>query len=244
MPDDAADTAPTPADNPTGNVAQGTPASSAPVTPAVDLNAVLADNRRLQEEREKLQGQYAQVRKWATKSAQDAAQYKRQLEEGGHGSGIVLNDPASGMAAGFDNESIADIAEVKFKMNHPDWNKTVDKQTGKTVWDEMNAILFDDVRSSELVGRTPYLTLKNIHREVQNQRMSAELKAARAAQVPNRSVITSHAEMSGQGASIPMASIDISDPNMTAEQLLEAADKSGMLEGLVDPNDPPSWMRR
>ena len=128
-------------------------------------------------------------------------------------------------------------------MNHPDWNKAIDKQ-GKTVWDEMNAILFDDARASELVGRTPYLTLKNIHREVQNQRMKAELNAARAATPNNRAVITSRAEMSGQGASPSIPSIDISDPNMTADQLIEAADKAGMLDDLVDPNDPPSWYRR
>lgn len=241
MADEAADTADAPADSPTGNVAQGTPAPSAPTTPAVDLNAILADNRRLQSERDDALRKHGEVRKWATRASQENAELKRRQEERG---GITLDDPAAphGMSLG-DNEVVADVAEVKFKLNHPDWNKVTDPKTGRTVWDDMNAILFDDARAADLVGRTPYLTLSNIHREVQLQRLLAEQKS-RASERPQRSTIASRAEMSGQGANAPIASIDISDPNMTDKQLLEAAESAGLLDDLVDPNDPPSWMRR
>jgi len=237
MSDESTDKAAAPADT----TPTGTPAAAAPAgtTPTVDLNAVLAENRRLSEERDKALKQNHEVRKWATQASQKAADYERRLQERGEtdfsiDTGNARSAPSSEMEA--------DLAEVKFKLNTPEWNRVVDKQSGKTVWDEMSSILYDDSQVGELVGRTPYLTLKNIHREVQNRQLKAALKASAAAS-PARNPLLSHAEMSGQGASTPIATLDITDPNMSADDFLSAADKAGMLEGLVDPNDLPSFFR-
>ena len=236
MADNSADTATTPATE-TGFGATSTSAAT-PVTPTIDLNAVLAENRRLVEERDKLTNQNREVRKWATQSSQKAAQLEREMQARAE----TFGDPAQTSTQTYDNEVLADIAEVKFKQNTPDWNKVVDKQSGKTVWDEMNSIIFDDAKVSELVGRTPYLTLKNVYKEVQLQRLLADQKAQ--ASQPRRSVMQAQAEMSGQGANTPIPSIDISDPNMTEGQFLDAANKAGLLDDLIDPNDPPSFFRK
>lgn len=231
---------PTTSESPSGTESTGTPDASAtaPATQRVDLNAVLAENKRLQVERDKFAVDAREARKWGTQSSQKAAALERQLQE----RGSLYEEPAS-RRGDYDAEVAADLAEVKFKLNNPDWNKVVDKQNGKTVWDEMNSILFDDAKASDLAGRTPYLTLKNIYREVQYARLQADHKAALAV-APRRNVLQSQAEMSGQGANVPVPTIDISDPNMTADQLIDAANKAGMLDDLVDPNDPPSWLRR
>ncbi len=233
---DSTDTAPAPADP-----SAGTPApAAAPTTPAINLDAVLAENKRLTAEHQKAVERAREAQKWGTQASQRAAALERQLQE----RGFVDEEPAPSRG-GYDAEVAADLAEVKFKLNNPDWNKVVDTQTGRTVWDEMNAILFDDAQANELAGRTPYLTLKNIYQTVQFRRLQADNKALQAAAAPRRTmVLQAQAEMSGQGASTPIPTLDISDPNMTADQLLEAADKAGMLEDLVDPNDPPSFLRR
>lgn len=211
-------------------------------TPAVDVAAMLEENRKLTDERDKLQAQGRETRKWATQSSQQAAEYRRQLEARND----VFSEATETSRGGSGNSEFAsDLAEVKFKLNNPDWNKVVDKQTGHTVWDKMNEILFNDARAEEHVGRTPYHTLRNIYREVQYQRLLTTQAAARATMpAAERNRLAAQAEMSGQGATISTPAIDLSDSNMTADQLIEAADKAGLLDGLVDPNDPPSWMRR
>ena len=207
-------------------------------TPKVDLNTVLAENARLQTERDKAIGQAQGMRKQALQAFQAKAELERRLNERGEMDFTPATTPSA-----YDADVVADIAEVKFKQNTPDWNKVIDPKTSRSVWDEMNTILFDDVQANELAGRTPYLTLKNIYREVQNRRMSAQLKE-RQTTSPQRQQILAHAEMSGQGANAPVPTIDISDPNLTEAQLLEAADRAGMLDEFVDPLDPPSWMRK
>lgn len=220
----------------------GTAATPTPGTPAVDIATMLEENRKLTEERDKLAAQGRETRKWATQSSQQAAELRRQLEARQN---VFAEAESTGSGSGYSNEVVSDLAEVKFKLNNPDWNKVVDKQSGQTVWDKMNEILFNDAKAADHIGRTPYNTLKNIHREVQYQRL-LEAQAASRATMPaaERNRLSAQAEMSGQGANVPTPTIDLSDPNMTADQLLEAADKAGMLDGLVDPLDPPSWLRR
>src|SRR5207247_325139 len=105
------------------------------------------------------------------------------------------------------------------------------------------SILYDDSKVGEYLGPTPEHTLNNIYREVQLQRaLAAQRDSAKPTSV--RAQIAAQADLSGQGANTPIPTIDISDPNMTDAQLLDAADKAGLLEDLVDPNDPPSWLRR
>jgi len=243
MSDDSTDTAPAPADQ-----SAGTPApAAAPTTPAVNLDSVLAENKRLEGERNKAIERAREAQKWGTQASQRAAALERQLQE----RGFADTDEPAPSRANYDAEVAADLAEVKFKLNNPDWNKVVDKQSGRTVWDEMNAILFDDAQANDHAGRTPYLTLKNIYREVQYRRLMADQKARGAAPAPSRSAIANtisalqaQAEFSGQGASTPVPTLDITDPNMTDDQLIDAANKAGLLDDLVDPNDPPSFLRR
>lgn len=233
------------ADNPQGPAedagAGTTVTTAAPTTPVIDINAVLAENKRMSDERARLLEASQEVRRQRDRFATEAKTLQRRLEESGS---VGYDAPAGNGGTSVDTEVLADIAEVKFKLNHPDWNKAVDKQSGKTVWDEMNAILFDDARAMEHAGRTPYQTLKNIYREVHYQRLLAAQKEAARPVGIRAQIAAAQAEMSGQGASTPIPTIDISDPNMTDAQLLEAADKAGFLDGLVDPMDPPSWMRK
>jgi len=234
---DPTDTADAPAETPT----PGTPERAPAGTPAVDVATMLEENRKLTEERDKLAAQYRETRKWATQSSQSAAELRRQREA----RDTTFDDATTASRGGDYSTVVSDLAEVKFKLNNPDWNKVVDKQTGHTVWDKMNEILFNDAKAEEHIGRTPYHTLRNIYREVQYQRLLATQKeAGRPMPTSERHRLAAQAEMSGQGANIPTPAIDLSDPNMTADQLIEAADKAGLLDDLVDPNDPPSWMRR
>ena len=215
----------------------GTPApqGAAPTTPAIDLNAVLEENRRLR-------GQYSEVRKFATQKAQRAAELERQLAAREADPDLSLETAAPRRSPSEDDRLAAiesDQAEIKFKQNTPDWNEVVDKQTGRTVWDEMNTILFDDAQAAELAGRTPYLTLRNIHREVQYRRLVAAQKAAAVA-APSadeqRRALRARAAMSGQAAGEGQEIVDVD--SLTPEQMIE--------QGLVDfdPHNPPEHARK
>src|SRR5437867_1155538 len=235
------------ADEPAANKSQDLAAASAAATspapavgtPVVDLNAVLAENKRLTDERTKLMEAAHTVRQQRDRFASQAKEAQRRLEESGD-----VNFGAAGPARPAARETVLEgrLAEIGFKMDHPDWNKPLDKD-GKTVWNKMTEILFDDSRSGDFVGPSPEHTLNNIYREVQLQRaLTTQRETAKPVSV--RAQIAAQAEMSGQGANTPIPTIDIDDAGMTADKLLDEADKAGWLEGLIDPNDPPSSLRR
>lgn len=230
--------------------AAGTPASAAsagaaPTTPAIDLNAVLAENKRIAAERDAALAQGRETRKFATQKAQEAAALRRQLEgrEADANLDASFDEPAAtqsrgGISAEEAREIRGENAEIRFKQNNPDWNEVVDKQTGRTVWDEVNAILFDDAQAADYAGRTPYLTLKNIHREVQYRRLVAAQKAAadagQAATDANRAAMRARAAISGQSGG---GELEIDIDKLTPQEMID----QGLVE--FDPTNPPSHAR-
>lgn len=253
------------ADNPTGPADPNAPkpaTSPAPTggTPQVDLSSLLAENKRLADERATLAKQYGDLRKFSTQKSQEAAEYRRRLEAAASASPEYdfgdPNPPARPTGSTIDPERLQNIeanqAIINFKLDHSDWNEAVEKdkdgRPAKSMWQAINELLDESNPISQtLAGATPYLTLKNAYREVrlqQLQKANTEAAAAKAAADANRNLFRARAGMSGQPASGDAGAFDLNDPNLTADQFLDAADKAGMLEGLVDPNDPPSFLRK
>jgi Holliday junction resolvase RusA-like endonuclease len=237
MPDPEA--TPSPETSAAAPPAETTPTGAPAGTPKIDIAAVLAENKRLSDERAKLLEANAATRQQRDRFASQAREAQRRLEESGSVGIETTPAPTNG---NLDRRMEGRLAEIGFKMDHPDWNKPIDK-SGKTVWDAMTAILWDDTKINEFLGITPDHTLNNIYREIRYQQATEALKSqVRPSTV--RAQIAAQADLSGQGANTPVPTINLDDPAMTDAVLLDEADKAGWLDGLVDPNDPPSSMRR
>lgn len=232
-------------------------ASTSGGTPAVDLNALLADNKRLADERTALAKQYGDLRKFSTQKSQEAAEYKRRLEAAASASTEYdfgdPNPPARATASSIDSDRLQQIeanqAIINFKLDHSDWDGAVEKdkdgRVTKTTWQAINELL-DETNpvSATLAGATPYLTLKNAYREVLLQQLQRERPAlleSRGASDAQRATLRAQASISGQSATEGTEALDLNDPNLTADDLLKIGVEAGIFK--LDPNDLPLSMR-
>lgn len=233
---DAQGTTPASASTATGTTA------TAPVTPAVDLNKVLEDNRNLREQRDRLAGQFGEYRRQVTPKLNRAAELEKQIAaRGADTTDLDFGETTTARPSSADADRLSSIeskqAEIDFKLSNPDWNKVIDDKTGKTLWDEMNTILFDDSQMADLAGRTPYATLQNIRREVKNRLYEAREKAAAAASPgADRNQLRARAALSGQSAGEGQEIVNVDD--LTHEQMIE----QGLVE--FDPHNPPEHARK
>lgn len=214
-------------------------------TPSVDVNQILAENARLKEREGVLTKSYGEIRSFATKKAQEAAALRKQLESGGD---LDLGEPPAKGGSDPTRDRMDVIegrqATIDFRLDHPDYNTVIDEKSGKTVWGRMQDLLDEsNPESAYLAGATPYLTLRNAYREVQLELARAErAKSPSQGATQQRTALRVQALVSGQSATDGGESIDLDDPNLTAEDILKIGIESGLFK--IDQSDPPLALKR